>query len=241
MLDTDEEQRGNWLQRNMLGLITLVLGGGSAALLLVFVSTLQDSQPTAPPPEQMVTLLNTPPPPPPPEVEEEPPPPEEEEIVEPEIQEPEPLEPEPIEQLDEPPPAGDLGIDAEGTGPGDAFGLVGRPGGSRLGRDGQGGATAERWYAGVVQRSITSAIRRHDKLRFSQFRGTRMDVWVDSSGRIVRVQLLESTGVPEIDTVLAGQALQGVVLDRPPPQDLLSSSGLVHVKIRTAARAATAG
>ncbi len=47
-----------------------------------------------------------------------------------------------------------------------------------------------------------------------------MRLWSDPSGRIQRVQLVDSTGDPNIDAVLTREVLQGLQLRQPPPNDM---------------------
>ncbi len=234
----DDAEQQNWLARNATLIATLLGSAGAVVGLYFFVTGLDTPTATAPPQPTLVELRPPPPPPPPPEIEEEEPEIEEideEEIVEPQLDEPEPIE-EPLDNVDEPPPA-QLGLDAEGTGSGDAFGLLAQKGGSRLGRGGSGrGGDLERWYRGVVQLGVASALRRHDKLRYAEYPRTPMHVWVDSTGRIVRVRLLGSTGDPDLDRVLESEALQGLRLNKPPPSELLGGpGGQLRLTVRTRA------
>ena len=93
-------------------------------------------------PVQIISLVTPPPPPPEQKMDQPPDPPLQEEIVV-----PEPADiPEEIPELADEPPAGDLlGLDADGSGTGDGFGLVGRKGGRGLL---SGDPLA--WYAGRI-------------------------------------------------------------------------------------------
>lgn len=179
----------------------------------VAVVTLQPAPPQRPPP---------PPPPVPPKVEEEP----QNRRVD--------LDPKEVMQ-DAPPPqasepaAGPLALAAEGDGPGDAFNLAGNPGGrSLLGGGlgdgtgsglGGGGGTGSRfgWYYARVAAELEEAFRRHRKLAAASLR-VELRVWTDPSGRVNRVQLLRSTGDPEIDAAV--QSVVGLRLREPPPRDI---------------------
>src|SRR5258708_10068391 len=119
--------------------------------------------PTKVQPVTFVKLLPpvpTPTPPPPPQSTPRP----EEMIEQKQMMEPEtkPIHPDekPKEENKKQAPPGPLGVNAKGEGQGDAFGLVGRPGGNGL-LNGGGGGSGSRfgWYAGQVQSRIEQALR----------------------------------------------------------------------------------
>lgn len=170
----------------------------------------------------MVKILPPPPPPPPPPPQQ---PVQQQKMVEqpqmkmPEIKQetPQPKAPKP----DQPPP-GPLGLDAKGTGPGDAFGLAGRPGGNGLlGGSGEGGGGGSKWgwYATMVQTQIEDALRSNKKTRDAQLR-IEVRIWSDADGRIERVKLGSSTGNAEIDAAIEKEVLAGLKLRQPPPKDM---------------------
>ena len=76
------------------------------------------------------------------------------------LEEPEP-DPEPLPDVPDQQPAGDTGLDAEGTAGSDAFGLVGRKGGKGL----LGGGNPNAWYAGTIKSSLVDILSEHDELR----------------------------------------------------------------------------
>lgn len=153
------------------------------------------------------------PPPPPPEVEEPPPPPEMEEEI-PELPEPQ-SEPDPV-QSDDPPPS-DLGLDAEGVAGSDAFGLVGNRGGRGI--IGSGGGSRYRWYAGVLKQTLVTHLADYEQVRSASYVIT-VDVYINQRGRVVRVELTDSTGDPELDMALQ-QALSSLSdVGGPPPDGL---------------------
>src|SRR5262249_24003545 len=118
---------------------------------------------------------------------------------------------------------GPLGLDAKGEGPGDAFGLSGKPGGNGLlgGGDGGGGGGGSKWgwYVSLVQSQIEEALRKNDKTRSAKLRIAVL-LWPDATGRIDRVQLMSSSGDAGIDEAIKNEVLIGLKLREPPPKDM---------------------
>jgi len=173
---------------------------------------------------QQVAVVRPPPPP-------QPPPPE------PEIPEPEPewLPPEPElaapEPEEAPPPGPDLGIDAEGGIGGDAFGLVGRPGGRGLiggGRTGTG--TLAGWYTGVLQRDLQAFLEGQDDLRRKHYTVV-VRLWLSEDGRVERSKLETSSGDPTIDASIENALNSGFRVSERPPEVIFQA-----VKIRLSSR-----
>lgn len=171
----------------------------------------------------VVTILPPPPPPPPPP-EKEPPP---EKMVEQTPVKQEIIEEKPIDiPKDAPPdlpktdapPDGPLGLDDAGRGPGD---LPGRPGGRGLigGGGGGGGGSKWGWYASIVQSQIEVALRSNERTRHAVMQ-IQVRLWSDGTGRVSRVQLVSSTGNPELDTVIRDDVLGRLTLREPPPKDM---------------------
>lgn len=136
--------------------------------------------------------------------------------------------PDPRPQSD--PGGGRLSLAAEGEGPGDAFNLVGNPGGRGLlsggglgesigdgvgGGDGNGSHYG--WYYARLAGEIEGALRKHKAITAASVR-VEMRVWAEPSGRITRVQLLKSTGDARLDEAI--QSVVGLELSEPPPADL---------------------
>lgn len=187
-----------------------------------------DSLPPPKPALHEFTIVQIKPPPPPP-----PPPPqkmiEQSPVKEQEFQEQKPVEeakekpkdePKPIQEskADEPPP-GPLSLDAKATGPGDLFGLGGKPGGHGLIGGGGGGSTRWGWYAALVQTEIETALRTNEHTR-SAVMQMRVRLWADTSGRVNRVQIVSSSGSAEIDSAVQHQVLPGMTFREPPPKDM---------------------
>jgi protein TonB len=164
---------------------------------------------------QEISLVKPPPPPPPPKT----PPPPKEEIRE-RIDVPKPQE-QPTQPTEAPPPGPDLAVDAAGSGSGDSFGLLGKKGGVDLVGSGIGGSRFA-WYGALVKDRIQDAISRNKKLRESDYRIV-VNVWLSPAGAITRVDLLNSTGSPDLDRELKlalssiAPMREGVPRDMPQP------------------------
>jgi protein TonB len=158
---------------------------------------------------QKVTLLTPPPPPPPPPKVEQPPEPE----VQEEVQIDEPLED--VPDLPDAPPMGDLlGLDADGSGAGDGFGLIGRKGGRSL-LDGD----PHMQYASKLQKSIEELLLENEKLRVKAY-SVVAQLWVGEDGSIVSAKLARSTGDEEIDDSLVEMLTSMTMLAQSPPDDM---------------------
>jgi len=168
-------QKHHYLPIILLGLAVSGLGVGAVALVRSFLN--------AAPPQgkkvvQEIHVIR--PPPPPPDLPPPPPPPEEKVDIPDPQQQPDPT------PSNEPPPSEQLGLDAEGSAGGDAFGLVGHKGGRELLAT---GGSAMAWYAN----QLTGAIR--DCLSADPPKGDmRVQTWVREDGSVERVRLPESSG-----------------------------------------------
>ncbi|UFZ03331.1 TonB C-terminal domain-containing protein [Bradyrhizobium ontarionense] len=181
-----------------------------------------------PPPRQVheITLLTITPPPPPPPPPKVAPPVEQKMVEQPKMAEPEFKEDKPVDKPQDKPikdakadqPPGPLSLDAKATGPGDLFGLGGKPGGSPYGGAG-GGGSRWGWYASMIQQQIEAALRANDKTKKAVIR-VQISLWADSSGRVSRVQLLSSTGDAALDQALRDDVLGSLMLRQPPPKDM---------------------
>jgi outer membrane biosynthesis protein TonB len=115
---------------------------------------------------------------------------------------------------------GPLGLNAKGEGAGDAFGLVGKPGGTGLlGDGGGGGGTRWGWYASEVQATIEEALRNNPHTRDAALR-VQIKIWPDKTGRVTRVEMDSSTGDLVVDGAIKNEVLTGLQLQEPPPADL---------------------
>lgn len=149
---------------------------------------------------QQIELLKPPPPPPPPKTPPPPPPPQQKQEK---IDVPKPDAAPPDQPSQAPPPGPDLGVDAAGSGTGDNFGLVGKPGGGDLIGSGGGGAGNRfAWYGALVKDRITDAVQRDKRLREAAEYQRVVNVWVNSSGVVTRVELVGAGDKPELDDAL---------------------------------------
>lgn len=211
--------RGAYLRYGGAIAVVMLLFGGGAYLLL------SGSDMPAPKQVRELTVVNIVPPPPPP------PPPEQKMIEQPKVVEEAKMIDQPIDEkppekpADEPvadaksdEPPGPLALDAAPTGPGDAFNLGSKVGGSPYGGRG-GGGSRWGWYASIVQTQIEAAIRANEKTKNAvmqlQFR-----IWADNTGRISRVELVNSSGSAEVDAAIRNDVIGRLTLREAPPSDM---------------------
>jgi len=168
-----------------------------------------------------VKVLRPPPPPPPPAPEQRPPelPKLRDEVR---IDRPEPVE-QPQAQPEAPPP-GPIGLDAQGTGPGDGFGLAARPGGRDITLGGGAAATGgaalgHSMFASGAARHIAQELARIDRLRAVEYR-VEVRIWVGRDGRIERFEVADSTGDPTIDSLIRDGLSRMAALRSPVPEGL---------------------
>ena len=103
-------------------------------------------------------------------------------------------------------PGGGLGL-GDGGGLGDGTGI-----GSGDGVDSRYG-----WYYAKLAAQIEDVYRKNKRLSIASTR-VEIRVWADHAGRISRVELVKSTGDPELDRVI--QSVVGLKLKEPPPSDI---------------------
>jgi type IV secretory pathway VirB10-like protein len=162
------------------------------------------------------------PPPPPPNVPPPPPPPPKDTVDVPDPQAPQP-DPTPTDQA---PPGEQLGVDADGTGGGDGFGLVGRKGGRDLLAS---GGSAFAWYAGQIKNQLLEELGKDPKIRSGSY-SLVVKVWVKSDGSIERVALSNSSGDRDRDHLIeaaitrVGRISQGPPSGMPQPVSLRIAS-----------------
>jgi protein TonB len=160
-----------------------------------------------------IALIAPPPPPPPPKPQEEPPKPKDEvKLDEPK---PTPEEPKPMSQ--EPPP-GPLGVDAQGTGPGDSFGLAGRPGGRDIVASGGGGLGWNLFGSGAAHH-IAQDLARDPRLKNAIYR-IEIRVWLSKEGDFQREEIVRGTGDRELDALIREGLRQLSSLHQPIPEKL---------------------
>jgi periplasmic protein TonB len=154
------------------------------------------------------------PPPPPPDVKPPPPPPPPEEEVD--LPEPQPT---PVETpSNEPPPGEQLGVDTAGTGGGDAFGLVGRPGGRDL-LSAAGTGSNFSWYAGIIKDQILDSLEDEPRARKGSY-SVNVRLWVRRDGTVERAELTGSSGNAERDAAIRNALSRLTRISQVPPADM---------------------
>jgi len=110
-------------------------------------------------------------------------------------------------------PAGDTGLDAEGTAGSDAFGMVGRKGGRGLLG---GGGNPNTIYAGIVKNTLLDVLSDNEDLRRKGYYAV-IKIWVNLDGTIDRYELAQSSKDPEIDSLLNRQLAKFRSIKEAPP------------------------
>lgn len=208
------EKRTFW-NRYGFGLGACLLAVIGAFLVRQIFSAAGHSGLRKPPELIAIKPIVTPPPPPPPPVTPPPPMPKQEMMTQ------APLNDEDKKPDDKPPePSPALTTNVQGNGPSDGFGL-GRSGHGGLGGNGSGGAGASQfgWYAREVVGAFGDALRANPATREAVF-NIRIRVWLDTTGRVTRVKLADSTGSMAVDAALRNQVLVGLQLQDPPPDGM---------------------
>jgi periplasmic protein TonB len=211
VIDQEDEETRSFLSRYRapIGVAVAVAIIGLAAF---FLMPRGDSKPQRKVQEVTVVKLQPPPPPPPPPP--TPPPPQ--------MQQPKMMDAEPIKEPDarpkeaDPPP---LGLDAKGEGPGDSFGLAGRPGGSGLlGGNGNGEGSKFARFNSILNSAVEKALQNNSKTR--SFRGiVSAMLWLDANGQVTRVELIKASGDRDIDAATKDEVLARIRVE-PPPKDM---------------------
>jgi protein TonB len=199
----------SWLYR----LLALAVVTG---LVLLARDQLRDGQVEVDRFTQRVRLVELPPPPPPKKIDLPPPEVMVQEEVKTEL-------PDPVDSSDDQQAMDDrLGVDAEGAGAGDGFGLAAKKGGKDLlatARIGGDGGQGFRYYAAQIERFLERTLARDSHLR----RGTYSVIvwlWVAPGGSLERYELTRSSGDAAIDARLREALAALSDLGLPPPQDL---------------------
>jgi protein TonB len=110
-------------------------------------------------------------------------------------------------------------VDANGGPGGDSFGLVGRKGGSDLiGGAGTGNRFA--WYGALLKERIQDTIARDKKLREAKDFRRLVNVWINSSGVVTRVEVLDGADNPELAEALKLALNAMPALREGPPGDM---------------------
>jgi protein TonB len=190
-----------------LCLLLLAAGFGVFWMIRNFISG-------EPPPQKKVAqeihIIRPPPeelPPPPP------PPPPEEKV---DIPDPQEAEPDPTPS-NEPPPAEQLGLDAEGGAGADGFGLAARKGGRDLLAS---GGSAAKWYAGLLRDQVLESLQNDKRVRTGRGYSVQVRAWVRADGAVEKLELAQSTGDGERDQAIRQVLATISRLPQAPPADL---------------------
>lgn len=202
-MNTRRKRKRRYVPIVLLGLSVTLIGAGTFAMMRSFLnSTPAPSKPVV----QEIHLIR--PPPPPPDLPPPPPPPPDEKVNVPE-QKPDPT---PTNQ----PPPGQLGLDADGSAGGDAFGLLANKGGRDL--IGSGGS-AFMWYAGLLKDQILSQLNADSAARRGSY-SLVVQVWVRSDGSIDRVHVAQGSGDRARDQAIEQSLSLISRLNQAPPADM---------------------
>jgi periplasmic protein TonB len=199
-------RKNRYLPVIVIGLGVCVLGVGAISFVRGIVT---GGAPQTKKVVQEIHIIR--PPPPPPDLPPPPPPPPDEKIDIPDPQQ----NPDPTPSND-PPPGEQLGLDAEGSAGGDAFGLLGNKGGRDL--VGSGGS-AFAWYAGLLKSEILDQLGAEKLVRTGKY-SVSVRVWVRNDGTIDRVRIVQSSGDHERDRVIESALARIARLSQAPPADM---------------------
>jgi protein TonB len=202
---TARRKKRRYVTLALLGLCVSLIGAGTFALMRSFLNSTPGT------PQKVVQEIRLIRPPPPPPDLTPPPPPAEDQV---EVRTPEP-KPDPTPS-DEPPPGEQLGLDAEGTAGGDAFGLLGNKGGRDLLAS---GGSAFKWYAGLLKSEILAQLGNEKQAHQGSY-SVVVRVWVRNDGSIERVRIVEGSGNRERDSAIEAALLRINRLSQAPPADM---------------------
>ena len=190
----------------ILGLAVTTLGAGAFALVRNFLAS-------APAPQKMLVqeihLIR--PPPPPPDLPPPPPPPPDEKVDVPDPQD----KPDPTPS-NEPPPSQQLGLDADGSAGGDAFGLAAHKGGRDLLAE---GGSAYAWYAGLLKNEILDQLNAEKRARSGEY-SVIVRVWVRNDGSVDHIRIVQSSGSRDRDQAIETALSRISRLSQAPPADM---------------------
>ena len=204
----DAEEEKTAFQKYRLPIIAgIILATG-----IGFVAKSLSGKSSAPPPKQEVMMVTTvaQPTPPPPAPTTPPPPMEvkkEEMIVEEKVEAPADPTPQ-VETMIKGPGAGGMVLKS-----GNGSGIFAQ----------RSAANAEAMrrsaYAGQVKSRIEQALKGNPRTRKAGMT-IEVRVWPDSTGRVTRAKLANSTGDKDLDDVIANQILTGIQMSEPPPDGM---------------------
>lgn len=197
------------------GLFLLLFSAGVIWLVQDFIGNAKSPEK---PRVQQISLVKPPPP------RDLPKPPEPKKIEEEQPKEAEPLTeapPTPDQPPDEGPPPGEqLGLDADGSAGGDAFGLAARKGGRDITTLGGGGpGSREGWYGRLISRHFEDYLRRSKELQGTTYQVV-LNVWFDKAGNVQRVRLARGSGNTQTDQIVQDELMSVSPLREMLPEDL---------------------
>lgn len=189
---------------------TVIVAGGAVLIAgaLGFILTHSARPEPAPPPPPVTMVIIQPPKPPPP------PPPLQKTITPPKMTTPTMKPITPTQTPPKAPSQSHVGTSIHGNGP-NAFDLSGTPGGMGFG-DGDGGGSALSYFEGVIGAQIRDALQNNPITRKASA-GLQIYLWLDASGTVTQVQLMKSSGNPNVDDAVTNQVLPGMRLTQLPP------------------------
>ncbi len=198
-----------------IGVVAVFLTVIGVILALLF----SDDALHRPRPIQTVTLVK----PPPPKIKEKPPEPEpvkKDEIIEPEIEETPPEDNNPSEQDDAKPIDDLLGLDADGGGGTDGFGLKAKKGGRSI----IGGNLSNQfgWYTTLVQQELNQLVREHMDRNGGIPEGNlkaMVKIRLNPDGRILAYTIVRPSGNKRMDEAVR-MALKSAGISELPPSDM---------------------
>jgi protein TonB len=207
--------------RQLRRTITRLAGAVFALLLIVgfvwFVRTMMAAKTDKPQRQVQVVQIIRPPPPPPEQP--PPPPPEKTEVPLPKD------EPEPAPDNKQAPADQPLGIDADASAGGDAFGLAARSGGSDL--VGGTGSAPFAWYTTRITDSIRERLSSVACAKAARGSLT-IHILMNPDGKIKQIQLATTTGNRQVDQCIDSALTSMPALSDPPPPGMPEQ---VNVKI----------
>jgi protein TonB len=188
----------------LLGLAVSSLGVAGLALVHKFLKSAPVQQKQL---VQEIHLIR--PPPPPPDLPPPPPPPPEEKL---DVPQPKPD----AAQSNDPPPGQQLGLDADGSAGGDAFGLLANKGGRDLLSS---GGSAYAWYAGLLKSEILDQLNAEKRVHSGEY-SVIVRVWVRNDGSVDHVRIVQSSGSRERDQAIESALARISRLSQAPPADM---------------------
>ena len=112
-----------------------------------------------------------------------------------------------------------LGTGLKGDGPGlSGLGGSGNGGGVFGGGGGGGGGSKWGFFASQVQSRVAQALKANKTTKSASLK-VKVRIWADSTGRVSRAKLDDTTGDRNLDSAL-NEVLNGLQLSGPPPQGM---------------------